>query len=65
MEEIQLDPEIPEKKVRIGSRLVGWLKVGLIVLLTEFIDVFDWSPSDMLGIPRYIIEHRLAVDPQH
>lgn len=65
VEEIQLDPEIPEKKVRIGSGLVGWLKVRLIALLTEFIDVFAWSPSDMPGIPRHIIEHRLAVDPEH
>jgi hypothetical protein len=33
--------------------------------LTEFLrsnaDVFAWKPSDMLGIPREISEHRLNI----
>lgn len=65
VEEIQLDQGAPEKTVKIGSGLVSWLKSHLINLLTEFIDVFAWSPSDMPGIPRDIIEHKLGVDPGH
>jgi hypothetical protein len=26
--------------------------------------MFAWTPSDMLGVPREVIEHHLAVCPQ-
>jgi hypothetical protein len=27
------------------------------------LDVFAWQISDMLGIPREVIEHKLVIDP--
>lgn len=65
IEEVQLQGGAPDKKVKIGAGLVSWLKEGLMNLLKEFVDIFAWSPADMPGIPRDIIEHELAVDEEH
>jgi hypothetical protein len=35
----------------------------LVTFLRENLDVFTWQISDMLGIPREVIEHRLGIDP--
>lgn len=65
IEEVQLQGGAPDKKVKIGAGPVSWLKAGLMNLLKEFVDIFAWSPADMPGIPRDIIEHELAVDEEH
>jgi hypothetical protein len=37
------------------------------VVLVDFLhanaDIFAWSPSDMLGIPREVAEHSLDIPP--
>jgi hypothetical protein len=35
----------------------------LITFLWENLDVFAWQISDMPGIPKEVIEHRLGIDP--
>ena len=35
----------------------------LITFLRENVDVFDWEPSQMPGIPREVIEHNLRIYP--
>jgi hypothetical protein len=35
----------------------------LVTFLRENLDVFAWQISDMHGIPREVIEHRLGIDP--
>jgi hypothetical protein len=35
----------------------------LITFLRENLDVFAWQISDMPGIPREVIEHKLYIDP--
>jgi hypothetical protein len=35
----------------------------LVTFLWENLDVFTWQISDMPGIPREVIEHRLEIDP--
>jgi hypothetical protein len=35
----------------------------LITFLRENLDVFAWQISDMPGIPREVIEHKLGIDP--
>jgi hypothetical protein len=35
----------------------------LITFLQKNLDVFAWQISDMPGIPREVIEHRLRIDP--
>jgi hypothetical protein len=34
----------------------------LIQFLRENWDIFVWKPSDMPGVPRELVEHRLQVD---
>jgi hypothetical protein len=35
----------------------------LVTFLQENLDVFTWQISDMLGIPKEVIEHKLGIDP--
>jgi hypothetical protein len=35
----------------------------LVTFLQENFDVFTWQISDMPGIPREVIEHKLGIDP--
>ena len=35
----------------------------LVAFLRENVNVFTWQPSDILGVPREIIEHHLALCP--
>jgi hypothetical protein len=35
----------------------------LVTFLWENLDVFAWLISDMPGIPREVIEHKLGIDP--
>jgi hypothetical protein len=37
----------------------------LITFLWENLDVFAWQISDMPGIPREVIEHKLGIDPSY
>jgi hypothetical protein len=37
----------------------------LITFLWDNIDVFTWKISDMSGIPREVIEHKLGSDPSY
>lgn len=32
-------------------------------LLREHADVFAWTPADLQGVDRAIIEHKLDIDP--
>ncbi|KAI5329272.1 hypothetical protein L3X38_028669 [Prunus dulcis] len=60
---VPLDPDKPERKARIGSRLSHEEKIELAAFLRNNKDVFAWSPSDMPGINPQIICHRLHVNP--
>ncbi|CAL8990805.1 unnamed protein product [Prunus brigantina] len=62
---IPLDPDQPDKKARIGSRLSPDEKVELTTFLQNNKDMFAWSPSDMPGIDPNIICHRLHVNPAY
>jgi hypothetical protein len=35
----------------------------LVTFLRENLDVFAWQISDIPGIPREVIEHKLGIDP--
>ncbi|XP_020412829.1 uncharacterized protein LOC109947303 [Prunus persica] len=63
VELVPLDPDKPERKARIGSRLSHEEKIELVALLRNNKDVFAWSPSDMPGIDPQILCHRLHVNP--
>ncbi|XP_020412788.1 uncharacterized protein LOC109947270 [Prunus persica] len=57
VELIPLDPDQPDRKVRIGSRLSPEEKVELTTFLRSNKDMFAWLLSDMLGIDSNIICH--------
>ena len=59
---ISLDSEHPERTLRIGTGLSVEEKVQFVRVLTNNIDVFAWSPTDMPGIDPEVIVHRLKVD---
>ncbi|VFQ62022.1 unnamed protein product [Cuscuta campestris] len=63
VEEVQLDPHIPEQKVKIGASLTGNLQKHLVALLNTFSAIFAWEPRDMPGVDPKVICHRLAVNP--
>ncbi|XP_019172915.1 PREDICTED: uncharacterized protein LOC109168357 [Ipomoea nil] len=65
LEDIEINPERPERIVRIGVGLQDEVRAEVIKVLRENRLVFAWEPEDMPGIDRSIIAHRLAVDPDH
>jgi hypothetical protein len=53
-----------ENFITIGVGLSPKLESVLITFLWANSDMFAWTPSDMPGVPREVIEHHLAVCPQ-
>ncbi|GJU50316.1 reverse transcriptase domain-containing protein [Tanacetum coccineum] len=58
---VAINPEHPEQTVMIGSNLTEKARVKMCNLLQRSLDVFSWTPADMMGVPRHIAEHRLNV----
>jgi hypothetical protein len=59
---VPLDPSNDAgKKVRIGSELDPKYEVVLVDFLCANAEFFAWSPSDMPGIPRDVVEHSLDI----
>nr|AAK71558.1 putative gag-pol protein precursor [Oryza sativa Japonica Group] len=63
---VATEPQAPEASASCASkkRLTSADKEStLVFFLRAHSDVFAWKPSDMPGVPREVIEHRLAVRP--
>lgn len=43
--------------IRVG--LPRELKKGLMILLKENVDIYAWEATDMIVIPRQLVEHKL------
>uniref|UniRef100_A0A803PCQ9 Uncharacterized protein n=1 Tax=Cannabis sativa TaxID=3483 RepID=A0A803PCQ9_CANSA len=63
LEEIEIDPDIPTRKLKIGKGLLLEVKSKSIKFLRANLDVFAWSHADMVGIDHPIISHVLNIDP--
>jgi hypothetical protein len=61
--EVAVDPNNTDKKLHISTELDAKYELVLITFLRENLDVFAWQISDMPGIPREVIEHKLGIDP--
>jgi hypothetical protein len=61
--EIQVDLTEADKKLHISTELEAKKELALITFLRANLDVFAWQISDMSGIPREVIEHKLGIDP--
>ncbi|PKA47481.1 hypothetical protein AXF42_Ash021558 [Apostasia shenzhenica] len=49
------------KIINISSSMNANQQAGVTALLSEYVDVFAWSPEDISGIDRTICEHRLSI----
>ncbi|GJS79364.1 reverse transcriptase domain-containing protein [Tanacetum coccineum] len=61
-EEVLIHPAFPEQRVTIGTQFSPACRSQLINLLKDNKDVLAWQPSDMIGVPRRIIQHSLNVN---
>ncbi|GJR32241.1 reverse transcriptase domain-containing protein [Tanacetum coccineum] len=50
-----------DQEVAIGGTLSAKGRVELCSLLKENLDIFAWQPSNMIGVPRSVAEHRLNI----
>jgi hypothetical protein len=48
---------------RIAGDLEEKYELALVAFLHANVDVFAWEPSQMVGIPREVIEHHLKINP--
>ena len=63
LEEIEIDPAIPTRKLKIGKGLLLEVKLELIKFLRANLEVFSWSHADMVAIDLSIISHVMNIDP--
>ncbi|VFQ60864.1 unnamed protein product [Cuscuta campestris] len=64
VEEVPLDPQIPERKVKVGASLTTSQRRRLVDVFAAYRVIFAWGPGDMPGVDPKIICHRLAVNPE-
>nr|GEV36743.1 reverse transcriptase domain-containing protein [Tanacetum cinerariifolium] len=53
--------EHPKQTIAIGFTLTKEGRKPLCDLLRRSLDIFAWKPADMIGVSRYITEHRLNI----
>ncbi|GJU39370.1 reverse transcriptase domain-containing protein [Tanacetum coccineum] len=58
-ENIVVNDNYPEQLVTIGGGLSTECRHALIHTLRKNVNIFTWTPADMMGIPRAITEHSL------
>jgi hypothetical protein len=58
---VPLDPRVPNKKIMISQNLIAEEETKLLLFLDKNNDVFTWKTSDLMGVSRSIIEHKLQV----
>jgi hypothetical protein len=56
---VPLDPRVPDKTVMISQDLASSKEIELLSFLDKNSDVFMWKISDLMGVSRDIIEHKL------
>ncbi|KMT08164.1 hypothetical protein BVRB_6g142870 [Beta vulgaris subsp. vulgaris] len=61
--EICLNPERPERTLKIGFVLGSKTKDALVALLLEFEDVFAYIMEEMPGIDPEVAMHKLNIEP--
>jgi hypothetical protein len=60
---LPLDPRVPDRTVCVGSEMKLEEQAELLQFLDKNNDVFAESTSDLIGVCREVIEHRLQVNP--
>jgi hypothetical protein len=60
---LPLDLKVPNGVVYIGVEISPHEQAELLQFLDKNSDVFTWSTSDLVGVSREVIEHKLQVNP--
>nr|GEX09044.1 reverse transcriptase domain-containing protein [Tanacetum cinerariifolium] len=58
---VAIHPDFPDQEITIGGAVSTKARTELCTLLKGNLDIFTWQPSDMIGVPRSIAEHRLDI----
>nr|GEU93298.1 reverse transcriptase domain-containing protein [Tanacetum cinerariifolium] len=58
---VALHPDFPDQEVVIGGSLSDKGRTELCSVLKKNLDIFAWQPSDMTGVSRSVVEHRLNI----
>jgi hypothetical protein len=60
---LALDPIVPDRTVCIRAEISSQEQAELLQFLDKNSDVFAWSTSDLIGVNKEVIEHKLQVNP--
>ena len=63
LEEVDIGDGDKPRPIYISASLDQEFRMKLISLLKEFKDCFAWDYSEMPGLDRSIVEHRLPIKP--
>ncbi|GKV19333.1 hypothetical protein SLEP1_g29611 [Rubroshorea leprosula] len=63
VETIPLNPHVPKRIVKIGTKLTEEERAKLLEFLRVNQDVFAWTTDEMPGIPAELTVHKLSTDP--
>jgi hypothetical protein len=61
LEEVDIGPGDKPRPTFISKKLDPSLREPMIALLKEYSDCFAWDYTEMLGLDRSIVEHRLPL----
>jgi hypothetical protein len=61
LEEVDIGPEDKTRPAFISKKLDPSLREPMIALLKEYSDCFAWDYTEMPGLDRSIVEHRLPL----
>lgn len=56
-----INGEYPEQPISIGHNLPKHIRRALVRLLKQYKHVFTWTPTDLVGVDRKVIEHKLMI----
>jgi hypothetical protein len=56
---VMFDHRVPDKVVMVSQDLSSSEEVEMLSFLDKISDVFAWQTSDLIGVSRDIIEHKL------
>ncbi|GKV34408.1 hypothetical protein SLEP1_g42783 [Rubroshorea leprosula] len=63
VETVPLNPDVPERTVKIGTKLTEAERAELLEFLRVNQDVFAWTTDEMPGIPAELTVHKLSTNP--
>nr|KAJ0216727.1 hypothetical protein LSAT_V11C300147310 [Lactuca sativa] len=58
-----INERYPDQPINVGSDLPSHTIIALVDLLKSYKHVFTWTPTDMVGVERKVIEHKLMIKP--